>query len=505
MKVARTLIPLILLLPSACARVDPRNDYRDARELARQRGGAADAYDPETDTLVDQKTRDLLAAGLTVDRAVQLTLLRNRGFQSLFAELGASRADVVQSGLLSNPTLSLAAQFPDGGGRSMFTLGLGQELVDLWQIPIRRRVAEHQLDQVLWRIAQQAADLAGEARTRAFLVLTLRETQRITRENLQLVERSYNLANDRYRAGEVGQIDVNLVQANLLAVRLELVNLARDLRQAEAALGRSLGLSRWTEPWSLDDALPPTRSLSQADAELVAVATEQRPDSRAAQAAIDAARGDLKRQWLNVVPSVMAGVQEERQDRRALPGRNIAADTLRASGRAGTLTAPDIQTKAERDLERRQIVDSLLGPTLQITLPIWDQNQAQIAKSAFLLVQRQKQREDLLDQIAADVQGAAAAVRAAVDIVRFYDEQSLPLARRNVDAARRAYQAGEQSILVLIEAQESLITQQRDRARALGMHASTWAELERVMGGRSSLPASTAPASKPAEKGTAGS
>src|SRR5687767_12748108 len=52
---------------------------------------------------VEAAIRKLLAAPLTVDGAVQVALLNNRGLQATYAELGIAEADLVQAGRMRNP------------------------------------------------------------------------------------------------------------------------------------------------------------------------------------------------------------------------------------------------------------------------------------------------------------------------------------------------------------------------------------------------------------------
>ena len=42
----------------------------------------------------------------------------NRQLQAAFYDIGIARADWVQAGLLSNPSLGVGILFPEGGGRS---------------------------------------------------------------------------------------------------------------------------------------------------------------------------------------------------------------------------------------------------------------------------------------------------------------------------------------------------------------------------------------------------
>ena len=228
------------------------------------------------------------------------------------------------------------------------------------------------------------------------------------------------------------------------------------------------------------------------------MAITERLDARAAALRVEAAEDEVRQQYLKVFPSVTAGAEWERPERQALPGRNILADTARESVANGRLTAPSIESKAQRDAERRAIVDSLLGPSLQITLPIWDQNQAQIAKAGSKAEQQRKDYEMLLDSIARQVQDAFILAQIAEEQVHFYRDQSLPLAKENVESAQRMYQAGEKDIIVLIDAQKSLIIQRQDFLGVWRDYAMAMAELERAVGGRlPPMPTISAPTTRP--------
>lgn len=469
---------------TGCLQVDTSVDQARTHALIRDRVGEVEVFDPDVEPQVVERVTALLEGGLTIDEAVQIALLANRSFQARFADLGAARADVVQSRLLSNPSLAFSSRYPEGGGRPSIMLSVGQELVDLWQIPVRRRIATDKLDAIVFDIARQAVDLAADVKTRCHQVLAWRRTETRVNENVALIERSFSLAEARFRAGETGLLDMNLVKSNLLQAQLELIAVRRDRRVAETELARVLGLARWPTPWTLNEKPTETPVIVATDDGLLLTAMAQRFDANSAAREVAAAEGDLKRQWLNIFPKVMVGIEGERMERRSMPDRNIPASIARESIRAGALSAPEIMSRGERQQQKRQMIDTLLGPSLAITLPIYDQNQAQIAKARFMAEQRRKTYEALLDQIAQEVQAAAAMARTARQLVDFYEQQSLPQANLTLDAAGRSYEAGEQNVLALIEAQGQVIRQQREAIAARRDLAIALAELERAVGGR---------------------
>lgn len=479
----RTLPSLLCIsILIGCTKVEPAEDYRRAAELVHGRTAAPNVYSPLDEEQVADRIDALLVDGLTVDEAVCVALLNNRDLQGSFYLIGASRAEVVQSQLLSNPTLTIVPKFPDAGGLAQFNVGFAQELVDLWQIPVRKKMAEAELEAVVRDIAHQVISLAADVRTAAYDVLTLRQTEATVRQNFELVERSENLAKARYEAGEASQLDINLARSNALDVRLELIQVRRQRRLAETTLGEQLSFRAPARDFELVDTLPePIRAPDEQA--LLATALERRFDVRAAEYRVQAAEATVGREWLNTFPSVTAGLELERPERRAIGRRDILADTARASIAAGSLTAPSIESRAQRQRAKRQEIDSLLGPAFGATLPIWNQNQASIAAANFRLEQQRKQLESLTNQIAAQVTRGAISLRTTAEIVEFYRREAIPQAEVSLDSARQLYEAGESGILGVIQAQQSLLIKRRACVTALGEYAAALAELERTVGG----------------------
>ncbi len=312
----------------------------------------------------------------------------------------------------------------------------------------------------------------------------MKELETIVGESLDLAEKSQKLANDRFEAGEAGIIDVNLARANVLNGRSRMMSLDREIESARTTLAHTLGLARWRELWTLDDALPQETCPLNDDESLLVFAMTERLDARAAAMKVYAAEDEIKRQYLSIFPNVTLGVEWERAEGQALPGRNILADTARTSVANGRLTAPSIQSRGQRNLDRRQIIDSLLGPTLNITLPIWDQNQAQIAKAKFLAVQARKAYEAILDDVTRDIRQAQTVAKSASQLVEFFENEALPHARQSVEAARRGYRAGNLDILALLDLQKTLVAQQEAYIGAKRDLAIALAELRRATGGR---------------------
>src|SRR5439155_21567975 len=109
---------------------DAGPDFQRASDLSEQHTGVEATGPGEGDDVCAQKVGELLDGELTVDKAVRVALLSNREFLALFYEIGVSRADLVQSGLLTNPSFSLLYKLPEGGGLPDVEASIAQEIAD---------------------------------------------------------------------------------------------------------------------------------------------------------------------------------------------------------------------------------------------------------------------------------------------------------------------------------------------------------------------------------------
>ena len=112
MKVRRRYFPvqllasaIVLVVLSGCAGFSPDGGFGTVEQVAREHlaKDVIRANSPEAEDSIGRRVGELLAKPLTVEDAVQIALLNNRGLQASFQELGISEAELVQAGRLPNP------------------------------------------------------------------------------------------------------------------------------------------------------------------------------------------------------------------------------------------------------------------------------------------------------------------------------------------------------------------------------------------------------------------
>lgn len=465
-----------LLALGGCATVDPRLDYDRAAEHVRQTTGQESLYRPGDEEIVERKIEELLADGLTADEAVQVCLLNNPRLQAAFFDVGIARADVVQSGLLSNPSLGVSLRLPSGGGLANLEAGLAQNIVELWQIPVRKRVAERTLDQAVLELARQAGVLATEAKTAYYHAVAADQGRRITSENLDIVRQLLDLALARQEAGVGTEVEVNLSRSELRETELALRSAKLAAFEARSELATLLGLTMPPDNLELAEVLPGPPEWTLTTERLLETARAWRLDIKAARQAVEAAAANVKLERLRVFPVVELGFELERGERKRSRGRKLFAETARSSVEAGELTAPGFEPNEDEG------TDFIIGPSISLELPIFDQNQAQIAVADYAYFQAAKMLDALAREVTQETRLAHARAKAAWDTARFYRDRLLPLRETNLELARDAYGAGKASFLSVLEAQRTLLEARAGYVGALEASAVALPELERVTG-----------------------
>ncbi len=497
----------VILLTTGCATVDPKPDYNRTRTLIEQSTGVAETYDPEGEGLSADDLNSDLADGLTLEEAVRIALLNNRQLQAAYLDIGIARADWVQSGLLANPSLGVGVMFPEGGGRSNLQANLAQNIVDLWQMPVKKRIAEHQVEEQIVRVARLAGELAAETKRAYHSAVAGGDLLEIAEENLALLTKSYEATRTQREAGVASPLDESLQRGEMLHAELDLRVARLATVNAKRALAGLLSLDLVLDKLDLTDPLPESADGAFDAESLIALAREMRLDLKALSEVVLASDAETKLEYQRVFPEVSVGIGAERLEGRSQGGRDVAADLARASLRAGTPTIPDIQTRGEHASEKRDDIEFMMGPNIAVTLPIFDQNQAQIAKARYTHVQAIKSYEDLYLSIAQDIRVAVDRAKTLWSNVAFYRGELLRQAEKNLEFTDAAYQAGTVGVLTLLDSQRSLLDTRRGYVQAWAEAASSLSDLERAVGlqidGMHSASTSDAAKKQPGEQGGA--
>jgi len=465
---------------SGCATVDARRDYHRAGMEVQRAIGQAPLENPKEQAIADAAIAELITDGLTADESVKLALLNNPRARAVLLQVGMARADVVQAGLWSNPTIGFSFRFPEGGGLTNFSMSLAQNIADVWMIPARSRAANRDLERMTLSAAQELVSLAVDTKVAYFNAQAADSALSIAQYNVSLTRELHRITNALLEAGTVGSLDVNLAKGQALRAEVEARSARLQSSSSRRTLATLLGLTTSAQELVLSQPLPEPLDYELPVDRYVETALDSRLDARAARDAVEAAAARVEFELAKVFQNVEIGFELEREARRAQPGRKILADTARASIANGQLTAPEIQSRGQRQMEKSQRIEAILGPSLSLTLPIFDQNQAQIAKARMSYLASKAMLEGLARSIIQETREAADRLVTAWNVATLYQKEVLPQAQETLDLSQATYQAGQTTILNVIDAQRSLLETRRANVAALQNAAAAVAELERT-------------------------
>lgn len=432
------------LLAASCVQVEPRPDFDRARSLVEESTGRQEVFDPYSAGLGAGDLEAIIADGLSLEEALRIALLNNRDLQAAFQEIGIAHADWVQSQLLSNPSLDVLLWFSTDGGSDMLETALGVELLESWRIPVRSEAARQSLEATVLRIARMAGEHLAEARRAYYVAIATEELHRVAQENVELAARSFKAVQDLHEAGAADAFDESLAQGPLLAAQLALRTARIEAADAKRDLAKRLSIARPVDNLVLTDQLPrPVRADVDPEA-LVEQAMRSRLDLRAITSAVDALDARL------------------RFEQRKAYGDVAAGPAFQSNGGSNG--------------------GDLAGPGLSLTLPIFDQNQAQVARAGFKLEQMVRLHEAAQVAVTQNVRSSADRANSATRNLAFYGEELLPQVERSLALARESYAAGRTTLFALLEVQRQLLDARRGHVTLRLEAATSSSELERVVG-----------------------
>lgn len=450
MRRAATLVVFSLWLCS-CAGISAERGHVDVGQAVEARTGIKTSWEqgsPE-DEQVARRVDALLEAGLSTQSAIGIALVNNPQLQATYEELGVSQAEMVQAGLLTNPTLGGSIAFPSGAGLLEYEASLVTSFLELFVVPFRHKVAQQQFMADVQRVAHQALEVVAEVNTRFVQWQAQQRRVELGEQLVAAAQAAAELAERQYTAGNVTDLKLAETQARYQQSRLQLAGDQLLLEREREGLNRALGLWGSRTNWRATRSLEPMPEREASLEHLESIALRQRLD-------VDAAR------------------------KTALVMQN--AVELARSTRFVGLVNVGLHVHQDPDGPR------LFGPTLQLELPIFDQRQATIAK----LEAQERQAQRRLNALSVDarsrVREARLALLAARNVVAHYEQVLLPLRERVLQQSQLQYNGMQVGLYELLDAKEQQAEAERGHVEALRDYWVARAELELQIGGRLGQP-----------------
>lgn len=355
---------------------------------------------------------------------VRLALTRNHDLRAARAQVEAAIGRLRQAGLWPNPRVELSYDtdrpFANEGEFSR-GVGLSQDFPISGRIGLAEDVARVDVARALAEVNEAERKLIRDVAGAYYEVVAAEQALKLRDELIVVVDELAAASRNRFRAGEVSELDVNAANLELLRLKQDRAVLAGERSAALRTLAGLIGLGGSESLVLMSGQLPARAAIGSLDA-LTEHALSHRPDLRTLD--LSANRAEAEKVLASASAwedwSVSLGVRRDRLAIEGLP---------------------------------RQPADDVLTMTLTIPIPLLNRNEGTRDAALADKMVAQEQAAALRQRIENEVAGTREQLLQLSAAVDAYEKEALPLARRNTALAREAYRKGQVSISDVVQAE----------------------------------------------------
>lgn len=401
-----------LFLLGGCASFSDDGGFTLVQTLTKERTGQDIKWvkTKEDANTVAQTIEPLLAKPLSVDDAVTIALLNNRGLQANYAELGIAESNVVQAGRLPNPGFSFGRL--RRGDDIEIDRKLMLPVMRLLTMPLATKIERRRFEQAQFRAAGDVLAVVDATRHAYFSALAAQETVVYLQRAKESTEAGAELARKMAAAGNWSKLEQAREQGFYNDVTVQLARAIQTRLVEREKLTRLMGLWDKSTAFTLPDRLP---ALPQAPEEIA-----------------DVESGALQ----NRLDILMA--------RRELAG---LADSLGLTKATRFINILDVSLmhNAYRDAPRAEI-----GYDISLDIPLFDWGGARVAKAEAMYMQAVNRSAEMAINARSEVRQAYFSYRSAYDIAKHYRDEIIPLKKRISDEQMLRYNGMLISVFTLL-------------------------------------------------------
>jgi len=272
-------------------------------------------------------------------------------------------------------------------------------------------------------------------------ILQAKAVLKLAQENLAYWDKVLVVSRDRYKAGDIAQIDLDRLELQRIQFQSDLLTAEVNLRTAKiqllALLNDRMPVDKFdvTGAYDFAEQIPPL-------AEFRRMALEDRPDLQAAVQSVDKARTD-----------------------HLLAVANGSTD-------------PTFSV----DLARNPPIPVYMGISVTIPVRLFDRNQGEKLRTQLDISRNEKLRDATEAQVLSDVDSGYAMLDSNLQLLRPYKAEYLPRAVKVRDTVAYAYQRGGASLLDFLNAQSDYRSVQLSYLNLIGSYLTAASQLNLAVG-----------------------
>ncbi|UPK37840.1 TolC family protein [Bradyrhizobium sp. 186] len=367
--------------------------------------------------------RRLLRQTLTVDSAVQIALLSNRGLQAAYNELALAEADLIGESLPPNPTFSISRI--SGNGALEIERQVVGDILALATLPFRSEIARQRFQKAQLRAAEETLRLAADVRRAYYRAIATNELVGLLTDAKSTAESTAQLAEKLGQTGSLNKLDQAREQVFYAETTAELATLRQDATSARERLIRLLGLWDGDTGIRLPLKLPVLPQRPRALPRIEVDAVEHRIDLQMARIELGALAKSLNLTEATRFVTLLdvAGIDRKTRD-------------------------PDTPPFRER------------GFDVQFQIPIFDGGEVRVRQAAETYNQAFNRLTEKAVNVRSEARDAYRVYRSTYDIAGHYQREVLPLRKIISDEMQLRFSSMQVDVF-------ALLTEARQRIAAL--------------------------------------
>ena len=435
-----------LVLLSGCATFSLNAGFSEIGATVEERNAMKVVWNggTELDKEAAEKVQSLLKDQLSADAAVQIALLNNRRLQAVYSDLGVAQADLVQAGLLRNPIFHAAVLFLQKGGRPELEAGADMNFLEIFYLPLRKRVAEARFEEAKLKVTGAVLDFAGQVRSSFYVHQANEQMLELRQRIVQALSLSLDIARRLHEAGNINDLDLARERALTEASKVALRSAELAVRQSREQMNSLMGLWGKDTEWTIDIRLP-----------------------------------DIPGQPMQVDGFERVALSRSVDLAHAKQGILVTGEQLGFNRTTALLPEIDFGVHGEREEGSWQI-----GPEIALPFPLFDQGQARIGRALAELRRAQQEYYAVAIDIRSAARAAQDRAQAARDRALYYRDILLPLHERIVNESQLQYNAMQLGPIELLRARERQIETAVAYIETLRDYWLARADISQIMSGR---------------------
>lgn len=363
---------------------------------------------------VQARVEDLLRRPLSPDAAVQVALLKNRGLQAAFNDLGVAEAVYVQATLPPAPRFSLSRL---GGS---LELEIERQIIiglfELATLPARAAIAERRFEAARFRTAEAVLRLGLDARRQYYRTVAANQQVAFLQEALKAAESASILAQRLGETGALNKLEQAREQAFFQELGAQLARARIEQKSERERLIRQLGLFGRDIDFRLPTNLPPLPGQLATGREIERRALERRVDLQAMRTELTAVAGQL-----------------------GLSNATRFLNDFELIGISSYERAKEVSVKEDGDVEIEKEKVNRRGIEIEFQIPIYDFGATAIRNAEQTYMAAANRLAERAVNARSEAREAYGRYRGTYDLARHYQGRVLPLRKTIQDESLLHY------------------------------------------------------------------